>query len=323
MRGLFTPLMGQEEPTRDAKMAVLAGRQHGVVAYGQLRRLGLSARAIEYRLRTGRLHRLHKGVYAVGHAAVTAEGRAFAAVLACGPGAVLSHWSAAWLWGLLRRPPDRAQVTAAGDRQHRPGIRVHRVKGLHPHDVRRHQRIPVTSVARTLLDIAADAKPRQLTRAVNQADRRGRLNRRAVHELLERNPRRSGSRALRAAIAMVDPSTRRTRSDLEAAFLGLLRRRRIEPPLVNAIVEGHEVDMYWPRQRLIVELDFYDYHRTPGEFATDRLRDAVLKTKDHEVLRVPDAWLERDPDAVADTVEELLRRRARAAAPRSPSARAA
>jgi very-short-patch-repair endonuclease len=315
--------MGQKDPADDRKLAVVAARQHGRVAHWQLRAMGFSPRAIEYRARTGRLHRVHKGVYAVGHSTVTQESREMAAVLACGEAAVVSHWTAAARWGLLRPQSGAVHVTVVGDRRDQRGIRVHRVKELHPHDRGRRDGIPVTSVARTLLDLAAVAPAKALARAVNQADRQGQLHRRAIRELLNRHPRRRGTKALKAVIAAVDPATRRTRSDLEVAFRQLCRRRKIEPPISNAIVEGIEVDMYRPKHKLIVELDFFDYHRTPAEFANDRRRDAHLKINGHMVLRVPDEWLDSDPDGVADTVEALLSQTAPRGAPRSPSAQAA
>ena len=236
---------------------------------------------------------------------------------------MISHWTAAGRWDLLKPRWGPVCVTVVGDRRHQRGIRVHCVKALHPHDLARKDGIPVTSVPRTLLDLAAVAPRNVLARAVNQADRQGRLDRRAIRELLDRNPRRKGTKALKAVIDAVHPATRRTRSDLEVVFLKLCRRRKIEMPLTNTEVEGYEVDMYWPKHKLIVELDHYDYHRTPAEFANDRRRDAHLKKTGHEVLRVPDQWLDSDPDGVADTVERLLSLRAPGDAPRSPSAREA
>lgn len=227
-----------------------------------------------------------------------------AAVLACGPGAVLSHWSAAARWELLR--PKGGPFVVASRRCAVKGIQVQAVKGLHPRDRTKRDRIPISTVPRTLLDLAAVADEGLLRRAVNQADRRGRLSRRAIADLLGRNPGRKGTKALTAVIAAVDPQTRRSRSDLEIAFLELCRRFGIPPPVVNEKVAGYEVDMQWPGTRLIVELDSYEYHRTPTEFDADRRRDARLKVLGFEVLRVPDRWLSSDPAGVAETVKALL-----------------
>jgi very-short-patch-repair endonuclease len=213
-------------------------------------------------------------------------------------------------------------VTATGDRHDQKGIRVHRARELHPHDHTRRDGIAVTSVPRTLLDLATVATPKLLARAVNEADRQGRLNRRAARELLDRNKGRRGVKRLRAVIAAVSPGTRRTRSDFETAFLDRCRKHRIELPQVNTKVEGYDVDMHWPGTKLIVELDHYEYHRTPAEFTNDRRRDAYLKTKGYTVLRISDEWFDNDPNGVAETVKALLSS-AQAAAPRSPSAPAA
>jgi very-short-patch-repair endonuclease len=286
-------------------MAQLAARQHGVVSYWQLMELGFSPAAVDRRVKVGRLHRVYRGVYAVGHSALGRDGRDMAAVLACGPGALLSHWSAAARWELLR--PNGGPFVIARRRCVVKGIEV-AVKGLHPSDCTKRDRIPMTTVPRTLLDLAAVADERLLRRAVNQADRRGWLNRRAVADLLERNRRRNGTKALTAVMAAVDPHTRRSRSDLEIAFLQLCSKYGIPRPVVNEEVAGYEVDMHWPGTRLIVELDSYEYHRTPAEFDADRRRDARLKVLGFEVLRVPDRWLSSDPAGVARTVKALLTR---------------
>jgi very-short-patch-repair endonuclease len=275
-----------------------------VVAFGQLLQLGMGRDAVQYWARSGRLHRIHRGVYAVGHRALSTEGRDMAAVLAAGPGALLSHWSAAARWELLRRSGPVCVLTRS--RCSVPGVDVHVASALHADDCTRRDGIPITSVPRTLLDIAGVADERVLKRAVNQADRKGWLNRRAVHELLDRNPRRRGTKALRAVIAAVDPTTRRTRSDLEAAFFALCRRYGIEKPISNAKVAGYEVDMHWPGTNLIVEIDSYEYHRTPAEFHNDRRRDADLATKGYVVIRISDHWLASDPKGVAETLRYVL-----------------
>jgi very-short-patch-repair endonuclease len=297
--------MGGKDRLLDHMVAMLAGNQHGVVAVWQLLELGLSRRQVERRVEAGRLHRVFWGVYSVGHPAKTGEAREMAAVLACGDGAVLSHWTAGVRWRLIRPVGGPVHVTAPNDRKSRRGMCSHKAQ-LHPHDRTKRDGIPITSVPRTLLDLAAVADERILRRAVNEAERAGRLNRGAMFQLLERNRRTKGRKALIAVIASVSPATRRTRSDLEAAFLSLLAKHGLPRPLVNTKLHGIEVDFHWPGTNLIVELDSYEYHRTPHEFDNDRRRDAHLKRHGYEVLRIPDAWLDSDPEAVAETVSALL-----------------
>jgi very-short-patch-repair endonuclease len=299
--------MQGKEPTRDAKLAILAGTQHGVVAYPQLIAMAFTPGAIEHRLLTGRLHRVYKGVYSVGYPAKTAEAREMAAVLRCGRKAVVSHWTAASRWQLLRPTRGPVHVSVPSDRRVK-GIRTHHVNRFDAGDCTKRDGIPITSVPRTLLDLAAVADHRLLKRAANEAERAGRLNRKAVEQLMSRNPRRKGTRRLRAVIAAVHPGTRRSRSDLETGFLELLSEYELPEPRVNAEVEGFEVDMHWPGTRLIVELDTYEYHRTPAEFERDRLRDARLKLAGYEVLRITGGWLGSDSAGVAETVRALLSR---------------
>ena len=298
--------MGGKDGSRDAALARLAGNQYGVVAVWQLLALGLTRREIERRVESRRLHRLHRGVYAAGHRNVTQEGWFMAAVLACGPDAVLSHWSAAACWGLLGIRRGVIDVSVPGHRCGGTCIRTHRLKALDPRGRTQRDGIPVTTVPRTLLDLAAIATPKQLRRATNQAERKGWLTERAVQELIERHPRRAGMKAFVAVTAAVNPGTRRTRSDLETTFLELCRGRGIRAPVVNATIAGYEVDMHWPGTKLIVELDGYEYHRTPTAFEQDRRRDAHLTTLGYTVIRVTGAWLETDPDGVAATIEKLL-----------------
>ncbi len=238
-----------------------------------------------------------------------------AAVLACGPGAALSHWSAAAHWGLLEARPDApVDVSAPSHRRRTAAIRTHWVSEL---DRTLRERIPVTTVPRTLLDLAPIASPKQLRRATNQAERHGWLNRRAALELIERHPRRSGIKAFVAVTAAVNAGTHRTRSELEDDFLALLARSGIERPKTNEEIDGIEVDFHWPDSKLIVELDSYEYHRTPTQFDEDRRRDAALELKGYTVIRVSDSWLNTDPAGVAATIRQLLRI-GRACLPRRP-----
>jgi predicted transcriptional regulator of viral defense system len=249
----------------DAVIARLAARQHGMVTRVQLLNAGLSSADIDYRLRIGRLVRVHNGVYAVGHIPPSPHARAMAAVLACGPGAVLSHRSAAALWGMGVRWTTDIDVTTRAKRSRR-GIRVHRSRTLTGADVTRHYGIPVTTPARTLLDLAAVLDDTALTRAVNEA----RLARKGVTTelaaLLARSPGRATTRL--KPILDHDP----TRSTLEDAFLKFVKDHGLPTPEVNQVIAGHEVDILWRHQRLVVELDSRTHHDTDAAFETDRDR---------------------------------------------------
>jgi very-short-patch-repair endonuclease len=298
--------MRDKNPVRERSLVEMAARQHGRVSRQQLLALGFERGAIHHRVVTGRLHPEHAGVYAVGNRTVTRESREMAAVLACGPGAVISHWTAAARWGFLRPSRGPVHVTVEGDRRNQRGIRVHAIKRSHPHDRSRRDGIPITSVPRTLLDLAVVAPQPALERAVNEADRQERLNRKAVYQLLERNKGRRGTKRLRDVIDAVDPGTRRTRSDLEVDFRKLCRKFKIEAPISNGTVAGFEVDIHWPDTNLIVELDHYDYHRTPAEFTRDRRKWGALQKLGYNVLPISDEWLNSDPREVAETVKALL-----------------
>jgi very-short-patch-repair endonuclease len=299
---LFLDMQGKD----GTRVAKLAANQQGVVAAWQLVKLGFSRGWIEHQVRLGRLHRVFRGVYSVGHANVTAQGRAMAGVLSCGPGAALSHWSAARLWGLLQTNHAVIEVVLSSNRDGPKGVRVHRDRRLDRNDITRRDGIPITTVPRTLLDLAAVAEPRQLRRAVNETVRQGRLSGRVVADLCAQHEHKKGIKAFRAVTAALHPQTRRTRSDLEVDFLRLCRKYQLPQPDVNIEIEGYEVDIHFPGTKLIVELDGYEFHRTRTEFDSDRRRDAHLKVKGYEVLRVSDEWLNSDARGVAMTIRALL-----------------
>ena len=313
--------------TRWETLVRLADEQHGVVALWQLWDLRLSRGWIEHQVRVGRLERVFRGVYSVGRRKLTREGRLMASVLACGRTAVLSHWSAASHWGLMQTDRVLVDVVVTGNRKAPEGVRTHAVRRMDTREVTIRDGIPIATVPRTLLDLAAVASPRQLRRAVNQAVRQGWLYGAAVERVLERHRGKPGIKAFRYATAALNPGTRRTRSDLEDDFLALCRRRGLPTPDPNVKIEGFEVDFHFPGTRLIVELDSYHYHRTPAEFDADRRKWAALKRAGYEPLPVSDAWLNSDPDGVALTVRELLSaypaatpdRRAESAAPPAPT----
>jgi very-short-patch-repair endonuclease/predicted transcriptional regulator of viral defense system len=276
---------------RDREVAAIANAQHGVVARAQLVEAGLTRREIGEWVAAGRLHRLHRGVYAVGHKRLRIQGHWMAAVLACGKGAVLSHHSAAALWDLRRVGSGAIHVTVPGDagRKPRAGIRLHRSTTLTQRDVTTQEGIPVTTVERTIIDLARTTRPEKLEQLVDAADQRRIVD---FATLRQANPA-----SLQAVLRAYDPAP--TRSELERRFLNICKRHGIERPEVNQIVEGYLVDFVWRDRRLIVEVDGYEYHRAPGKFETDRERDAELGAKDWRVRRFTWRQLEERPAWVA------------------------
>lgn len=292
---------------QDRAIAELAGRQHGVVARRQLLALGLTKQSVDWRLATLRLHGVHYGVYAVGHRLLTPHGRWLAAVLAAGPGAVLSHRSAAALWQLRPATGSRVDVTVGVcGRRSRPQIAVHATRNLLHRDRAEQARIPVTSVARTLLDLAEVLSGPQLARAVEEAERLQLMDLHAIEDVCRRGTGRRGLSALGALLNDYRGPAPATRSELERAFLDLCHVHGLPRPLVNQFVAGFEVDAFWPRQRLVVELDGYAFHRTRGAFERDRARDAALQLAGCRVLRFTHRRLEREPAEVAATLRRML-----------------
>lgn len=275
--------MRREGATGDEWVAVVAGRQHGVVTVEQLRRAGLGEAAVRRRVAVGRLHRLHRGVYAVGHRSLSWRGRWLAAVLAVGEGAVLSHASAAALWQFMRPIPGPIHVTVSGDggRKKRQGIRVYRSRTLVPRQITRRHGIAVTTPARTIDDIRGAVEPRLFRRALRQAELAGH---RVPH--LGR--------------------VKRTRSDLELLFLCLCDDHGLPRPLVNHRVHGRRVDFFWPAHRLAVETDSWDYHRGSVALEEDHARDLALRARGITPRRYTGAQLEAAPDAVAADLAAAL-----------------
>jgi very-short-patch-repair endonuclease len=306
--GPFKHAIRAQKVPPDVEIAELAERQRGVVAHRQLVQMGLGRGEIWRRLDAGRLHALHRGVYAVGHRRLPAGGHWMAAVLACGPTALLSHRSAAALWGIRPTAATRVDVTHAGRTRHnRSGIAVHRPRRLHEEDSTVRDGIPVTSISRTLLDLAAVVRPRQLAKAVEAAERLRVFDLTALERQMDRSPRRAGLRSLRAALhEYVEPPF--TRSGLERRFFDLCRKVGLPRPQTNVFLAGQEVDVLWPEQRVVVELDTRDYHQTSAAFERDRRRDATLQLAGYRVLRVTDRRLAREPHAVLGMLRALLSR---------------
>jgi hypothetical protein len=272
----------------DHLIAGLAAEQHGVLAAWQLRARGVSKGAVEHRLRSGRLHRLHRGVYAVGHTSLTPRARWMAAVLTGGPDAVLSHRAAAALWGILEPTSSAIAVTVPIKARPRAGIRFHRSRL--PADERdESDGIPTTSVPRTILDLAPVLSTHRLERLIDGAEQLDLHDPLSLPDLLERYPRRPGGPRLRAILRARGGLTV-TRSELEDRFLAFLADRGFPPPEVNATVEVEgrrfELDCYWPRLGIAVELDGYDSHSGRAPFRGDRIRDRRLRVGGIETVRV-------------------------------------
>jgi very-short-patch-repair endonuclease len=295
-------------PHPDQVISRLADRQHGVVSRRQVLALGVSLDAIRHRVRTGHLIPIHRGIYAVGHRRLRIEGVWLAAVLACGPGAVLSHRDAAALWDL--RPTSRAAtditVPTVNGRAKRPGITIHRSRTLSLIDaVGTRDRIPVTDPSRTLLDLADVVSPQALERAFRQAEIKRLYDRRTLEAHLQANPGRHGARAFAQALARrtTGPTTRST---LEAAFLRLCKTNAIPPPDTNVWLDPYEVDFLWPEHRVIAELDSTTDHHTLTAFHVDRAKDAHLTAAGYRVLRFTDRHISEEPRIVVATLVRTL-----------------
>jgi very-short-patch-repair endonuclease len=294
----------QPHRERERLIAELADRQHGVVAVWQLTALGFTHREILYRASIGRLHRIHRGVYAVGYRTLTPKGHRMAAVLAYGPDAVLSHRSAAAHWGFAY-PSWKIDVTTPRKNHGRKGIRIHSSR-LHPEDIMVREGIPITSVARTILDLAAQLEQDPLTRLFEEADRKELIDGRALQSAMARRPHAAGVPRLKAVLATYrGPAD--TRSKLERDFRALIAEAGLPEPQYNVLVEGLTVDVYWPQWRLVVELDGKPYHDTPRAYETDRIRDAILQKAGLRVLRVTGKRLDQDRAGVLADVLALSR----------------
>ncbi len=291
---------------RERRLAELATRQHGVVGLRQLRRLGFGEGAITDRIDAARLAALHREVFTVGHRRVDRRGRWWAGLLAYGDGTVLSHRSAAALWGFARER-STVEVTAPRGRQgihRRTGLWIHRCR-LGPEDRAVHTGIPVTTVARTLFDLAEVLDFQRLQRAWEEADRLNLLQLRAVAEVCERGHGRRALRPIRRLLASAHASTR-TRSPLEDRFLRFCRRHRLPPPATNVTVLGHEVDAAWPAAGLVVELDSWEFHAHRAAFERDRARDTRLLLAGYRTIRVTHRRLTEEAQELATQLRQLL-----------------
>jgi hypothetical protein len=298
----FSVLTGSSSTSPDTRLAEIAARQHGLVSTEDLRAAGLNSSAVSKRRARGLLHRIHRGVYAVGHAALSREARWLAAVFAAGQGAALSHLAAAELWRIARM---RGPITVVAPRKVRiEGIRVHRCNHLDPRDVTIRDGIPVTTVARTIVDLAETQTVERLTHVMHEADYWGRLDLDAVRECAARLSGRHGLTVLEEAIGEYLKGSAGTKSDKEDMFHALLGNE-VPKPIANVKVLGHEVDAYWPELRLIVEVDGPGHER-PRARRRDRKRDRELHAAGYVVLRFTDVEIEQQPDTVRATLEAVM-----------------
>jgi very-short-patch-repair endonuclease len=286
------------------RLAWLAERQHGIVTARQLIALGISATERRYRVRVGRLHPIHRGVYAVGHRDLSENGLFIAAVAAVGAEAALSHVSAAALWGLMQSTGD-VHVTTTRSIKPRPGIRLHVTRSLPPSDVTHHHGIPVTTPARTVFDLDQVLSERNLRRLVHEGEVQRLVTNDDLREQLHRSPGRRVGPRLRA---IVDEGPVRTRSEFEEVTYDLLRRNRFPRPTTNTPLPGLpswlEVDFHFPGTSLVVEADGDQFHGTRWRRRRDARKQAMIEAAGFRVIRL--TWEQVTGDE-ARTVRRLRR----------------
>jgi hypothetical protein len=290
----------------DRLIAAVAVKQHGYVGRAQLLALGLGAGAIKYRVEIGRLIPVHAGVYAIGYVQMTPVARAHAAVLASGAKAALSHGSAASLWGFNKHWDEPFEVTVPALRT-RPGIKFHRSRTLTRRDITKQLGIPVTTPARTVLDNAPRLAGKRLSRFVNDALRTPYLHVAAFADVLNRNPNHPGTRRLLPFVRAP------TNSALEDDFLEFARRYGLPAPVTNTYLLGYEIDVLYPRERVIVEVDGYRFHSDRDSFERDRKRDAIMLANRFVTVRMTDERMEQEPEQEAGRLLAILAARRRAA----------
>lgn len=295
------------------RIAALAARQHGVVARSQLLAAGLTRRMVGSRVRSRRLCPLHRGVYLLGGLRGPLEperSREMAAVLACGPGAVVSHRSAAWIWELLPRPRETGPVEITVPRRarpRRPGILTHRSDALSADETTVLDALPVTTPGRTLRDLSTRIATRELSRAAARAERLGHTDAGELSELVARHRGRPGAPLLRAALH-VEGGPAFTRSEAEERFLDLIGSGGLPAPEANVVVRGHELDFLWRAAGIAVEVDGFGFHASRRSFENDRRRDAELAAAGVYVIRVTWRQIVDEPSATLVHVAQALAR---------------
>lgn len=294
----------------DVVVARLAERQCGVVGRRQLLERGVGEDAIDHRLAVGRLHVVAHGVYAVGHRLTSPLGRCMAAVLASGRGAVLSHRSAAGLWGISEPSGGPVHVTVGRKSTSSKAIRRHHLT-LPSDEITVHDGIPVTTMPRTIFDLAATSSVDQVESAIRQAEYLRLDDRLSLPDLIQRYPGRRGIRRLRTALERTEAlPAGRTRSRLEERFLPFLRRYGLPRPRLNDWIEvagqRFQVDCHWAGSGQVVELDGWQAHGTRSGFRRDRARDRILRAAGYEVTRISWAQLDDEPEAIAIDLRIIL-----------------
>lgn len=285
----------------------LVHRQHGVVTRRQLLDRGFHPQSIKHRVRTGRLHPVARGVYAVGRPDLTDHGRWMATVLSCGPSAVLSHMTAAALWGIRTWRGGKVEISIPANLvRRRPGVVVHRRTTLSAVDVTNCDRIPVTNVVCTLVDIAGSLDRPQLERAINEADRCDLTNPEDLRAAIDLMARRPGLATLRDVLDR--RSFTLTDSELERLFLPIVRRAGLSIPQTRRIVNGFRVDFYWSDLDLVVETDGLRYHRTPAQQTRDRVRDQAHVAAGLTPLRFTHAQVRFEARYVCETLATVAKR---------------
>jgi hypothetical protein len=280
----------------DSEVSRIVDVQHGVIARAQLLELGFSRHAIQHCVARGRLHLVSSGVYVVGRPELTRHGRWMAAVLACGPGAMLSHGSAAALWRIGSEWRETEVTVRTASPRRRRGLRVRRRPTLADRHVAEREGVPVTGLVQTLVDLAAVMKRPAVERAVNEADRLNLIDPPTLRRHLEVHRWEPGVRPLRA---MLDRRTfRLTRDELERRFMPLATQAGLPLPLTKHWVNGYEVDFYWPDLAFVVETDGLRYHRTPAEQARDRERDQAHTAAGMTQLRFTHEQVYYEPEHV-------------------------
>jgi very-short-patch-repair endonuclease len=290
--------------------AHLASSHQGAVKRAELLSAGVSRHVVDRRARDGDLHRVHRGVYLVGHEAQAQLAAEHAALLACGEHALISHRSAAHLWGMIEERPEDVEVTLVGRRcRRKSGVRIHSVARIDPRDVGQRGGVSLTSPARTLVDVASQAGEEETARAVAQARVKGLLRDADLQGALERSRGRPGAQTIRALLRRErEPAL--TRSEAELRLRQLIGAARLPLPGSNARVSGYEVDLLWAAQRLVVEVDGFRFHGHRAAFERDRRRDATLVAAGYRVIRVTWRQITEEPLAMVASLGQALGPRA-------------
>ncbi len=293
-------------PSDDTRRTVreLAERQHGVVVLWQLVALGIAGAWVGRAVDRGHLIRVHRGVYAVGHAQLTLHGRWIAAVLACGPGALLSHHAAAALHQLRTAPTGLIEVTARAASRRVAGVRTHRARRSDAGTTI--DAIPVTTLERPLLDHAAISNRRRLDAALDTLERSGRLNPRRIHDTVDAARGHNGAGPLTAALSGRADEASWTQSELARDFLALVRDAGLPEPRCNVFVDGLLVDFYWPQFELVIEVHGYGFHRSRQRFESDRANDTIHALAGRRTIRPTYRRIQHDRAGLRNDLSRLI-----------------